>query len=313
MTILLLFVTSVFAKSSFNEVRQVIEDKAPVSLATPEAKAEYALYRRNILPQYPVNSDSVFVYAGEKALERAAHRTINERADYYDRLPKLLHPNGVCVVGAWEIGAQSPYTGAFAANTKNLFIGRISVALENTVRGESRGFGFAGKLFPTTQPDVAVETENFFTLDVLTGTKIPRFLDTSTTNEPEFGFDLWIVRFGLRIASALKTADENPGFRPLKNLGSMGLPVGVAPRYPRWMRLTAADGTRVNNENDFRNEVIRAVQDNRSLVFVVEGSQTTKDRSDKNGWQTLGRLRIVEAVVSYGCDRRLHFAHPRLK
>lgn len=297
--------------SSFAEVREVLMDVSAPQL-TDEVYRELLVYQQGKLPQYEMNTRSVFKY-GSDALSAAAKRTVQNKSDYLDRLPKLLHPNGVCVMGEWKMNSDSPFTGAFAAHTRNLFVGRISVAMQETTSADGRGFGFAGKLFPTMNADEAVATENFFSVDVLMGTKVKRFLDTSTTNEPELGFDLWLVKLGLKIASALSKADENPGFRPLRNLGQMGLESKSAAKYPHWIRLSTDSSAQRNNQADFRNEVLQAVRENSELVFHIDVSDTTKDRNAKNGWKRLGEIRVSEAVVSYGCDRRLHFSHPKLK
>lgn len=299
------------ARGTFNDVKRVLEDQDKSVLRDAQALSEFGVYQSGRLPQYAMNIQSVFQF-GSTALENAAQRTINDKSDYLERLPKFLHPNGVCVVGTWEMNEGLPYTGAFAGGTKNLFIGRVSVAMQETTRGHGRGFGFAGKVFPTMNPDEVVDTENFFSVDVLMGTKVPRYLETSTTNEPEIGFDFWLIKLGLKIASALSKADENPGFRPVKNLASMGLAAGTAPKFPKWIRYKPAASVK-NDQADFRAEVLQAVRDNHELVIQVDGSDTTKDRSASQGWKPLGRIHITEAMASYGCDRRLHFAHPRLK
>lgn len=304
-------IASAAGYSSFADVQQVLLDEnAP--LVSGQVSQELQVYQQGQLPQYAMNMRSVFEY-GSAGLEKAAKRTVSDKSDYLDRLPKLLHPNGVCVMGKWQIAKDSPYTGAFAANTENLFVGRISVAMQETTSDSGRGFGFAGKLFPTLNENEPVATENFFSVDVLMGTNIKRFLDTATTNEPELGFDLWLIKLGLKIASALTKADDNPGFRPVKNLAMMGTDSGVAPKYPHWIRLSTAKEMKRNNQPDFRAEVVQAVEENKELVFYIDGSDTTKDRSKNSGWKRLGEIRVSQAVVSYGCDRRLHFSHPKLK
>jgi hypothetical protein len=310
-TLILTFSSSfVLAESTFNEVNSVIHDLGALPTSTQQASDELWVYRSGQLPQYEVNMKSVFQF-GSSLLEQAAKKTIEDHADYRERLPKLLHPNGVCVTGLWQMNQDSVYTGAFAPGSK-LFIGRISVAMEETKSGSKRGFGFAGKIFPTQDADSLVQTENFFSVDVLTGAKTERFLSTSMTNEPEIGFDFWTLRLGLKIASALKLADSNPSFRPVKNLAQMGVPAGGQLRFPKWIRIGASSRNIGNSEPDFRKEVLRASADNRDLVFNVDGSDTTSDRNADSGWSGLGQIHIKEAVVSYGCDRRLHFGHPKL-
>jgi hypothetical protein len=296
--------------SSYADVKQVLLDEG-APMVSEQVNQELEVYRQGRLPQYQMNMHSIFEY-GSTALEKAAQRTINDKSDYFDRLPKLLHPNGVCVMGQWQMYDHSPYTGAFAAGVKNLFVGRVSVAMQETTNNSSRGFGFAGKLFPTENENEKVATENFFSVDVLMGTDTKRFLDTATTNEPETGFDFWLIKLGLKIASALKKADENPGFRPVRNLALLGIAPNTVVKYPHWIRLSAAPTMKRNNQADFRSEVLQAVQDNQELVFYVDVSETTSDRNSRKGWQRLGEIRLSQAVVSYGCDRRLHFAHPKL-
>lgn len=298
--------------SSYADVKNILLDEN-VSLVSDQASRELEVYRQGKLPQYQVNSRSIFEF-GSAALEKDAKRTLSDKSDYLDRLPKLLHPNGVCVLGKWQMYKDSPYTGAFAANTENLFIGRISVAMQETTSDSDRGFGFAGKLFPTLNENEPVATENLFTVDVLMGTSVKRFLDTAMTNEPETGFNLWLLKLGAQIAAALSTADENPGFRPVKNIAQMGLSSGSVVNHPRWIRLAAAKVMKKNNQRDFRSEVLQAVQENNNdLIFYVDASNTTKDRINGAGWKRIGEIRVSQAIVSYGCDRRLHFSHPKLK
>jgi hypothetical protein len=299
---------SQYEGSSFAEVVDVIEDHN-FTPATEIAKDEFAVYQ-NRLPQYPMNTISVFFGKGT-TLERDAQRTVNEGFDYYDRLPKKLHPNGVCVTGEWQIQEPTKYSGYFANGAHGLFVGRISVAMEDTTSDDERGFGIAGKVFPTLNPQDVVKTGNFFTVDVLMGTDQPRVLDTKTTNEPELGFKFNLLAFGMKLGSALKKADESPMFRPLTKVAELNSPAKVV--TPHWIRLSADRHLKRNNEKDFRNEVLKALEDNKKLIYNIEVSDTTKDRSANSGWKKIGEVTLDRAIVSYGCDRRLHFAHPKLK
>jgi hypothetical protein len=304
------FAAESYEGSSFNEVLNIIQDVG----FTPKSKIEkqeFSVYAENFLPQYPVNSSSIFSGDSE-GLQRDAQRTVNERFDYYDRLAKKLHPNGVCVSGEWIIKKKTQYTGLFATASRGLFIGRISVSLGDTTTDDQRGFGFAGKVFPTMDPNQVVSTGNFFTVDVLMGTRLDHALDAKTTNEPETGFKLSLIGLGLRIASALSTADENPGFRPLTQVASIGVVAPNSVVEPHWIRLVASGNLRRNDEPDFRNEIIQALDENKGLKYFIEVSETTKDRNATSGWLRIGEINLDSAQVSYGCDRRLHFAHPKL-
>lgn len=159
-------------------------------------------------------------------------------------------------------------------------------------------------------PDEQITTANFFTVDVLMGTYENHVLRAKTTNQPDVGFDWSLIGLGLRIASALKTADEDPGFRPLTQLAAVGSP--STPRQPRWIRISPDHQILQNAQDDFRNEVLQGIRDNKTLRYFIEVSDTSHDRSDDSAWTRIGEINLNQALVSYGCDRRLHFAHPRL-
>ncbi|HRK07583.1 MAG TPA: hypothetical protein PLZ57_07415 [Pseudobdellovibrionaceae bacterium] len=302
------------AASSFREVVEVLRDNAPApsaQVAQGQALAEWNAYRTGQLPQYDFSSTSIFGSA--VSLENDARRTLTDRHDTYDYLPKKLHPNGVCGWGTWEIDRDLGYSGLFRKDTKALFIGRISVAMGETARADMRGFGFAGKVFPTQNPDEPVTSANFFTVDVLMGQEDQSFLTTSTTNEPETGFRFSVLWLGLRIARALSSVEENPGFRPLTQLAEAGEASASNVRQPKYIRLRPIEDTLLNSESDFRSEVLRGVQDNRGLRFDIHVSDVSADRHDESHWKRVGRIRLADAAVSFGCDRRLHFSHPRLR
>lgn len=299
--------------SSFREVVQILKDQAPApaaSLANGEALREWSTYRAGHLPQYDFSTASIFQRS--VSLQQDATRTLTDRNDVYDYLPKKLHPMGVCGWGTWEIDRDLGYSGLFRQGTQALFVGRISVAMGEAAREDSRGFGFAGKVFPTQDPDARVTSANFFTVDVLMGQADQSFLTTSTTNEPETGFRISVLWLGLKIARALSSVEENPGFRPLTQLAEAGAASGQV-RQPKYIRLQPIEDNLLNSESDFRNEVLRGVQDNRGLKFDIHVSDVSSDRHEESHWTRVGRIRLADAAVSFGCDRRLHFSHPRLR
>lgn len=300
-------------KSSFREVWSVVEGVG-FTPRTDIERSESAVYSMKF-PVYPVNQKSVF---GEDSnqLTRDGQRTINEHKDYYDRISKKVHANGICVSGSWSITNSSSYTGLFKKGSQALFIGRISTTMDSVLRSENRGFGFAGKLFPTLSIDAKVDTANFFSVDVLLGTKIAHVLDAATTNEPEIGIsvstlgNLGRLGLGLKIADSLKKANPNPAFRPLYPLSQSG--ESGTFKTPHWIRLRASAALKRNEERDFRAEILQAMKDNQVLVYKIDVSDSTKNRQAQTGWQELGEIVLQRAVVSYGCDRRLHFPHPPL-
>ncbi len=300
--------------SSFNEVLNVITDNIPTRFALDNPE-EYSLYAQNDkLPHYKVSSRKFFErVSGKKVnlLARDSIRTVSEQFDYYDRIEKLLHPNGICLSGTWEITEPSEYTGYFSQGKKGLMIGRASTALTNTRAGRNRGFGFAGKLYPTMDPDEVHHTANFFLIDVLFGTRAKHYMDVSLTSQPKTGFDFFNLFTGLLAAKALFKADRDPQLRPLYPISELGTTEGDTIVTPKWMMIKAATETRVD-EKDFRLE-LDAAKYPEGVNFDIYVSDKTNNSSKLDQWTRLGQISLNQSITSYGCDRRLHFAHPKIK
>lgn len=297
--------------SSFAQIREILQD---AHLAPEDAsdRAEWDVYRAGALPHYTVNS-SHFVKAGIDLLINAAKRTTNDRSDFYPRITKLLHPNGICFTGVWKILNPSPYTGYFEKGKSGLFVGRSSVAMTETEVGHKRGFGFAGKLFPTQNPYEVVNTANFFSVDVLLGTKARHYTDVAMTNEPSTGFDLSAIFLALKIASALKHGDHDIGFRPLYPIAELGLASGERAKTPKWIKIQADELTRKVDASDFRDELDIRRNYPEGLKMIISVSDETKDADETEKWLPIGEIELNESVISYGCDRQLHFSHPKIR
>lgn len=303
---------TVQAAASFTEVRNVLTANPPV--LEGEVATEMTIYQRELLPAYKVNRRNFFEEVNGQTvnqLELDAKRTINEHADYYDRLPKRLHPNGICFTGTWEITEPSRYTGYFAQGKKALMIARASTTMTNTAVPDKRGFGFAGKLFPTENPEQAVETLNFFAIDVLAGTKAVHYLDVAMTNEPKTGFSL-ALGTAIAASQALSTADSNPGFRPLYPIAEYGVTPPQKAVTPHWIMIKAAPNMPRIAADDFRDELALQHYPN-GLMLDIYVSDKTNDTTALQDWTRLGVMTFDESLVSYGCDRRLHFPHPKIK
>ncbi len=303
-------ITTAEAGSSFNEVREVIVNPNPVA-TDAEASAEIDLYRSGQLPQYQVTT-SRFVRHGVNLIKEAAIKTVTDHVDYYPRLDKLIHSNGICFTGEWKITQNNPYSGYFKNGSKALMIARVSAPTSNTRAGEKRGFGFAGKLFPTSDPNQTVETANFFTVDVLTGTTLAHFQDTALTNEPPLGFDFKLLNMLLKLSQALSAADNSPLFRPLYEIAEAGLAPSEEARVPHWIMIRPSTKNSKNDEADFRDELDISKHHPHGIEMEIHVSDTTKD-PDSTEWSKIGQIHLNESTVSYGCDRQLHFHHPKIK
>ena len=310
LALLILLASVAQADSSFNEVRDVIF--SPSEAKTANEQQENNVYLDNKLPQYQV-STSNFIKEGVNLLIGDAQRTLNETADYYPRLEKHLHSNGICLTGTWHITQPTPYTGYFKQGAQALIIARASTALSETKRGEPRAFGMAGKLFPTLDPNAKVKTAHFFTVDVLAGTQRDHYLDVKMTNEPQTGFRFAVIPLAFYVGRVFSKADEQAGFRPVNAFAELGLKQGEVAKAPRYFMVQGADSNKRNDALDFRDELnIEKNHAGKPLLFNILVSDVS-GKQDSADWQQIGTMTFSESKVSYGCDRRLHFAHPKIK
>jgi hypothetical protein len=283
--------------STFQEVRdQVFSDPYPV------------------LPHEKVTMRSFF-RGFTNILMKAALATLDEPGDIKPYFRKLVHPNGVALTGTWNITEPSPYSGFFKQGSKGLIIVRCSVALSNTTRGHYRGFGFAGKIFPTMDPLKRVKTADFFTIDVFAGTKAPHFTDVELTNDVPTGFNIdAVLNFFSGFTSVLtfRRADGNNNMRQLYPISEAGLAAGEKVVTPRWIMVKAWPGSGKSEKPDFRDELQVANYKNNTLryeVWVADKELPSGARDVKH----IGYIDLTESVASESCDHRLSFQHPRMK
>ena len=95
---------------------------------------------------------------GENKFRQASARSIDSRADLRwgadgKGWRRIIAPNGICVLGTWEITADNPYTGYFAKGSKGLTIGRFSSDGNETKRGQRRSISLGMKIYPTMDPE----------------------------------------------------------------------------------------------------------------------------------------------------------------
>ena len=251
-----------------------------------------------------------FFQSGKDLLARAAVRTVNNQNDLLPRFDKLLHPNGVCLMGTWKITKDNKYSGYFKNGSEGLIISRASVALSETEKGHYRGFGLAGKIYPTKNRNdrAAYKTANFFTIDDLSGTKADSFLDTELTNQPKVSVRIGSI-FSADIATAaafaLGKADANPLKRQVYQIAQMGLEADETLKVPSFMKLSGSKGQTRNGAADFREELLTQIEEEGFVEFDISVADATKS------FKKIGSIRYTEAVASESCDHRLHFHHPK--
>ena len=281
------------------------------------------------LPVHQVTFRSV-----SSGMLKASERAVDSGADLRwgpDRkgFTRLVHPNGVCLMGTWEISERTDYTGYFAQGSRALIIGRYSTCCTETRRGRVRSLSLAGKLFPTIDADHAspLRTANFLTQEDIGGARTDYINDAELRNAP----DITATRRGAGIATLLATgsafqrADKEPGIRQLYAIAELGKLEGTPTRTPEFMRLTvAATQPRIaGGDLDFRDEIMAQLFDpgnpvpKRTLTFTIEVSDQGKVsgppfrvRWSFGSWRAIGRIVFTNAVVSHNADAVIHFNHP---
>ena len=320
------------AASSYQQVYDVVFNNSlnpETDTDNQQAKQERAVYQSGQLPKYQVTA-SKFNKAVREQLATRTEQTLNQDVDYYDRLDKLVHSNGICMAGTWEMTEDvknsdgQSYTGMFAKEAKSLFIGRLSVALSDTKQGEYQAFGMAGKIFGTDKANANVTTENFFVAEVLTGAKRDSVYDAPMTNNPKVGFRFNVISLGLKIGPIFRKADKEATMRPVDGIAAMGInadnkangnkgKAGVV--SPKYMMIAPVKPVNyvITPGIDFRNEFALTPEEKAKGItrdFEVYVSDTANKPED-SGWQHIGHIKADKTAVSYGCDRQLHFAHPK--
>jgi hypothetical protein len=242
---------------------------------------------------------------------------------------RLVHPNGVCLIGRWHIDAETEYSGYFRKGSTALLIGRYSTCCTECGRGHNRSLSLVGKLYPTTDPNhpEPLRTANFMTQEDIGGSTTEFINDIELRNAP----DTTLMRRGagvpmlMTVGLVFNRVDSNPSIRQLYPIAELGKPQGEPTRAPEFMRLLVAPGQpKVPGAGlDFRDEVMAQIFDRgdpfpkRTLTFTIdttdEGETTgpaAKERRTFKNWRRIGSMVFDNAVISYNGDSVIHFNHP---
>jgi hypothetical protein len=290
------------------------------------------------LPRYEVTLGSLLRGAlsfGQRyAFLQAARRVVDSNADLRwgpdgKGYRRLVHPNGVCLTGTWEITADSGHTGFFRQGSRGLVVGRYSTCCTETRSGHTRSLALVGRVYPTTDPEhpQPLSTANFITQQDLGGDHSKSINEAVLQNAPETRS--W--RRGLGIPAFMVTgavflrADKQPSIRQLYQVAELGKPPGEPTRAPEFMRLSVAPSQPVlaTPGLDFRDEVLAQIfdrgeaQPKRTLTFRIETSDDGVTRGTPlyqrrliANWREIGKITFDNAVASYNGDFVLHFNHP---
>jgi len=290
------------------------------------------------LPVYRVTLASVLrgllSFGKRYIFQQAVARAVDSHADLRwgddgKGFRRLLHPNGICLTGRWEITEETNYSGYFRKGSAALVIGRYSTCCSENRRGHTRSLALVGKLFPTNDSHHTelLRTASFFTQQDIGGDRVDCINEAELRNAP----DVHGLRRGIGVPVLLITGlvfqrvDKEPAQRQLYQIAELGKPDGEPTRAPKFMRLLVAqDQPQIEGAAlDFRDEVMAQIFDRgdpapkRTLRFDIEvtddgsihGSGFSQHVSFSN-WRRVGRLTFDNAVASYNGDFVIHFNHP---
>jgi hypothetical protein len=319
-----------YGGSRFSEVRRAL-------FANPYQKV-WGAEGEPSLPIYEVTLSSVlrgFLSFGRRyRFLQASERAVDSNADLRwgpDGMGfrRLLHPNGVCLTGLWQITEETDYSGYFAKGSRALVVGRYSTCCAETRRGHARSLSLVGKLFPTMDPNHAqpLRTASFITQQDIGGDYTDYINDAETRNAPNT--TAWRRGNGVPIllvtGAVFLRADKKPSIRQLYPIAELGKPESVLTRTPQFMRLlVAGDQPRIPGAAlDFRDEIMAQIYDKgdpvpkRTLTFRIEVTDQGSthgipvfERRTFSNWRPIGKLVFDSAVISYNGDHVIHFNHP---
>jgi hypothetical protein len=290
------------------------------------------------LPVYDVNLVGVLrgilPFGQPHFFQQAVARAVDARSDLRwgaDRkgFRRIIHPNGICLTGWWEISEETSYSGFFQRGSRALVIGRYSTCCKETRRGHERSLSLVGKLFPTTDPNHTepLRTANFITQEDIGGDRTDYINDAELRNAPNT--TSWRRGFGVPVllveAIFFGKTDKEPTQRQLYQVAELGKPDGQPTRAPAFMRLLVDSGQpRIAGDAlDFRDEIMAQIFDRgdpiakRTLTFHIEVTDEGSTRGPNflqrrsfMSWRRIGRLVFDNAVASYNGDFVIHFTHP---
>jgi hypothetical protein len=295
-------------------------------------------------PAYRINVESllrgILPFGKPWAFFEASKRAVDSRADLRwgpdgKGFRRLLHPNGICLTGTWEITEETEYTGYFRKGSRALVVGRYSTCCSPTRRParsgykRSRSLALVGKLWPTTDPNHAepLRTANFYSIQDVGGDYTHYMNDAEFHNAPDTRF--WRRFPGLpsllATGAGLLLTDRRISVRQLYEIAELGQSEGQPTRTPEFLRIRVApDQPRIEGDDlDLRDEVMAQIFDKgdpvpkRTLTFHIDvtdegktyGALILELRTFKN-WRHIGKITFDNAVASYNGDFVIHFNHP---
>ncbi|MGE3509512.1 MAG: hypothetical protein AB7N65_11575 [Vicinamibacterales bacterium] len=275
------------------------------------------------------------LFSGENKFRQASARSMDSRADLRwgpdgKGWRRIIAPNGICVLGTWDITEHSLYTGYFRKGSKGLTVGRFSSDGNETLRGQRRSFSLGMKVYPTMDPDhpTPLIPASVIVQEDLGGMRTDYINDAELVNTPSVHayrrgiYFLIMLRAGLIFQRLDKVGDA----RQVYQVAELGKDPAEPLHAPEHLMFKMAQGQpRIEGAKlDFREEIYRHMfkpgdtEPTGSMVFdicVSNYGRRTGVRGLTNvkvhEWQRIGTLRFSEAICSYNGDHVIQFHHPR--
>ena len=295
---------------------------APGEPAFPVHEVTFEAVTQGILPGGPPH-----------AFDEASARAIDSGADLRwgvnrQGFRRLVHPNGLCLIGTWQITAETPYSGYFATGSRGLAVARYSTCCTETRRGQTRSLSLVGKIYPTTDPNhpAPLRTANFMTQQDIGGEDTEFINDAVLRNAP----DTTAVRRGTGLPALLVTGSSSTTWTSTR-------PSASSTRSPSLARARAAgenarvhavargapatadcrERPRFSRRDDGAH--LRQRRSNAAAYADVHYRGHRRGRDDRPRVQGAAlvqelahhrRMTFDNAAVSYNGDCVIHFRHP---
>ncbi len=268
------------------------------------------------LPELPLDpiKTSRFFKKFKNLLYRAAQRTTKQEGDILPYFDKLIHSNGIGYSGTWNITEDNPYSGLFTPGTKALMVARASCILTEMNKGDRRGFGFAGKIWPTMNPEEKMKTANFLLLHSFVGTKDRYFSDVEISNNPFIGVGFNLITYATVLMVTMASfpwADKKLTYRSLIQMARVGVEDPKDIKAPTWMMVKARPD-RKQDFKDFRKEILVENRESGKFILDVSVTEVPKDQKDRK-WKKIGYVELNESIASVSTDHHLHFHHLKIR